>query len=74
MMSTWNVRGINKESMHIDVSSYFSAFNVPIIVLLETRAKKSNADRIRQKFNNKWSYIDNYSHHHNGRIWLMWKD
>ncbi|XP_058726469.1 uncharacterized protein LOC131597821 [Vicia villosa] len=47
---------------------------VPIIALLETRVKKTNASRIRQKLGNNWSYIDNYSHHHNGRIWAIWKD
>ncbi|XP_058753527.1 uncharacterized protein LOC131626708 [Vicia villosa] len=70
----WNVRGINKEARHREVNSYFSTFKVPIIALLETRVKKDNASKIRRKFGNYWSYLDNYSHHHNGRIWLMWKD
>ncbi|XP_058763211.1 uncharacterized protein LOC131636618 [Vicia villosa] len=26
------------------------------------------------KLGNKWSYIDNYPHHYNGRIWLLWND
>ncbi|XP_058760042.1 uncharacterized protein LOC131633337 [Vicia villosa] len=74
MISTWNFRGINKEVRHREVSSYFSTFKVPIIALLETRVKKDNVSTIRRKFGNYWSYLDNYSHHHNGRIWLMWKD
>ncbi|XP_058727038.1 uncharacterized protein LOC131598458 [Vicia villosa] len=74
MISTWNVRGINKEAKHREVCSYFSTFHVPIIALLETRVKEINASRIRNKFGNNWAYIDNYSHHYNGRIWVMWKD
>lgn len=42
--------------------------------LLETRVKKNNSSKIRMNFSKSWSYIDNYSHHHNGRIWLMWKN
>ncbi|XP_058783262.1 uncharacterized protein LOC131657933 [Vicia villosa] len=42
--------------------------------LLETRVKKDNASKIRQKFGKDWSYLDNYSHHNNGRIWIIWKN
>src|SRR3954465_3426553 len=73
MITTWNVRGINKVARHREVCSYFSTFNVPIIALLDTRVKKDNASKIRLNFGKDWSYLDNYSHHNNGRIWLMWK-
>lgn len=72
MIVTWNVRGINKEARHKEVCSYLHSFDVPIVALLETRVKKHNADRIRSKFGNKWEFADNYTHHDNGRIWLMW--
>ncbi|XP_058776279.1 uncharacterized protein LOC131650591 [Vicia villosa] len=74
MITTWNVRGINKESRHREVSSYIHTLQVPIIALLETRIKETNADRIRRTFINKWAYIDNYTHHYNGRIWILWDD
>ncbi|XP_058722962.1 uncharacterized protein LOC131594771 [Vicia villosa] len=73
MISTWNVRGMNKDIRHREVSSYLHSMQVPIIALLETRVKQDKADRIRSKFGNKWSFTDNYSHHYNGRIWIMWK-
>ncbi|XP_058763491.1 uncharacterized protein LOC131636928 [Vicia villosa] len=72
MICTWNVRGINKEARHRKVKSYLNKFNVPVVGLLETRVKQHNADRIRRKFGNKWMVADNYAHHENGRIWLMW--
>lgn len=74
MITTWNVRGINKEARSREVSSYLSTFKVPVIALLETRVKHVNADRVRKKFGNNSSYLDNYFHHHYKRIWLMWKD
>ncbi|XP_058757400.1 uncharacterized protein LOC131630653 [Vicia villosa] len=43
-----------------------------IIILLETRVKKSNAKTIREKLHWKGSFIDNYDHHANGRIRLYW--
>ncbi|PNX83937.1 hypothetical protein L195_g039987 [Trifolium pratense] len=43
------------------------------IRVAETRVKANNADRIRNSFGNDWCYLDNYNHHPNGRIWLMWK-
>lgn len=74
MISTWNVRGINKEERHKADSSYLYVLNVPIVALLETRVKQVNANKIRRAFGNNWPYLDKYSHHRNGRIWLIWKD
>lgn len=74
MITSWNVRGINKEARKREVRSYLHVLQVPVIALLKTRVKLDNAHIIRLKLGNKWSYIDNYFHHHSGRIWLLWND
>ncbi|XP_058746346.1 uncharacterized protein LOC131619245 [Vicia villosa] len=35
--------------------------------------KKINAEKIRRKFGSCWNYEDNYMHHDNGKVWLLWK-
>ncbi|XP_058733883.1 uncharacterized protein LOC131605555 [Vicia villosa] len=73
MITSWNVRGLNKDAKHREVNSFLYTVQVPIVALLETIVKQINAERIRKSFGSMWNFIDNYSHHHNGRIWLLWK-
>ncbi|CAK8575881.1 unnamed protein product [Lathyrus sativus] len=73
MIVTWNVRGINKEARHREIGSCLSKFNVPVVALFERRVKNKNADNIRKKFGSGWNFADNYMHHDNGRMWILWK-
>ncbi|CAK8574902.1 unnamed protein product [Lathyrus sativus] len=73
MIVTWNVRGINKQARHREISSYISTFSVPICALLETKVKQNNADKIRKSFGPNWKFEDNYEHNSNGRICILWK-
>lgn len=41
--------------------------------MLETRMKMNNANKVRRIFGNNWNLLDNYDHHPNGRMWIMWK-
>lgn len=72
MIVTWNVMGMNKEARHREIYSSLLDFKVPIITLLETRIKETNADRIRNKLGS-WKIEDNYKDHSIGRISILWK-
>lgn len=39
---------------------------------VETRVKSINASSISNKICRSWSWVFNYDHHHNGRIWVGW--
>ncbi|XP_058762288.1 uncharacterized protein LOC131635665 [Vicia villosa] len=71
MIIAWNVRGLNKRARHMEIKAHLHQFHMPCISLLETRVKENNASKIREVFGNKWSWVDKYSQHPNGRIWIM---
>lgn len=66
MILAWNVRGINKSCKNREVSSQPNIF-----IMIETRVKKNNAEKIREKPNLRVKYLYNYFKHDNGRIWLL---
>lgn len=74
MIISWNVRGLNKAGKFREISSRLQNLNPAITVLIETRVKEKNADRIRKKMKLNGYYLDNYPNHENGRIWLQWDD
>jgi hypothetical protein len=43
-------------------------------ILIETRVKCNKAESVRNMLRLRGKYIDNYTHHENGRIWLHWDD
>lgn len=73
-MLAWNTRGLNKKARHLEIAAHLNSMQMPCIALFETKVKRNNAERIRSKFGNKWNWIDNYNHHPNGRIWIMWQE
>lgn len=68
MIATWNVRGQNKTSKLMEISSRLLKLRPDINILIETRVKFHKAKSIRNKLNLKGLYIDNYQHHDNGCI------
>lgn len=72
MILAWNVRGMNNAAKHIEVGSYLNRIKVCFADLFETRIKSINARRIQSRLGRKWSFLDNYRHHGNGRIWVLW--
>jgi hypothetical protein len=74
MLSSWNVRGLNKSGKVKEISSRLKTTKPDIMILIETRVKVGNAKNIRDKLNLYDRYIDNYGKHDNGRIWITWND
>ncbi|CAK8576024.1 unnamed protein product [Lathyrus sativus] len=74
MIVSWNIRGLNKAGKVREISSRLQKLAPAISVLIETRVKEKNAICIRRKLRLEGNYIDNYSHHDNGRIWIHWDE
>lgn len=72
IISTWNVRGMNKSLRQREVIKFIRDNDVGILGLLETRIKQPKADSIRRQFGMHWSFADNYGEASNGRIWVAW--
>ncbi|XP_058777111.1 uncharacterized protein LOC131651466 [Vicia villosa] len=68
----WNVRGLNKSAKLREISSRLLELKAHINILIETRVKQGQADTIRNKLHLGGKFIDNYSYHPNGRIWVHW--
>ncbi|XP_058768386.1 uncharacterized protein LOC131642116 [Vicia villosa] len=73
-MLAWNIMGLNKRARHVEIGAHLKRLQINCAALLETRVKKNKADEIRKRFGNKWNWLDNYSDHSNGRIWIMWEE
>ncbi|XP_058725687.1 uncharacterized protein LOC131596982 [Vicia villosa] len=74
MILSWNVRGLNKAAKQKEINSRLLKLQPSIAILLETRIKRDKADRCRRNMGNRWQFIDNYSKHDNGRIWVLWDE
>lgn len=74
MIVSWNIRGLNKRAKLREISSRLYSLQLDVAILLETHVKQDNTGNCRKRLGNNWSYIDNYAHHANGRIWFMWDD
>jgi hypothetical protein len=74
MIVAWNIRGLNKAGKVREVGSRLLSLKPTLVVLIETRVKHNKHDNIRNKLRLKGSYLDNYTSHENGRIWLNWDD
>lgn len=74
MIVSWNLRGINKIIKTKEVSSRLLNHNPMIYMIIETRVKMSKDAKIRDHLKLKGLFIDNYSKHDNGRIWIWWNN
>ncbi|XP_058775885.1 uncharacterized protein LOC131650179 [Vicia villosa] len=74
MIISWNVRGLNNAGKCNEITTRLKKLDPDIAILVETRVKLNKVNSIRNKFGNSFSYIDNYSKHLNGRIWILWNN
>ncbi|XP_043700095.1 uncharacterized protein LOC122650777 [Telopea speciosissima] len=68
----WNTRGLNSPCKHAAVRSHIRNLHATFCCLLETHVKEPNAARISNSIVPGWSFLSNYSHHPDGRIWIIW--
>jgi exonuclease III len=74
MLVAWNINGLNKAGKAREVGSRLLQLKPALVVLIETRVKSTKADNIRTKMRLQGKFLDNYTSHANGRIWLNWDD
>ena len=72
MIISWNVRGCNNIAKVREINFRLSDLQVAVAILVETRVKEGKSMSIRKKLGQRWCYLDNYTHHPNGRIWILW--
>lgn len=72
MIASWNVRGLNKAGKLREISSRLLELQPEIAILIETRVKENKATKVREKLRLNGNYLDNYTCHENGRLWIHW--
>lgn len=72
MIVSWNVRGLNKAGKLREISSRLLELQPEIAILIETRVKENKAAKVREKLRLNGNYLDNYTCHANGRLWIHW--
>lgn len=69
-----NVRGLNKPQKQREVQMLFMHNSqVEMVGLLETRIKRTKAQKASLNLCRGWSFVTNLDKHPGGRIWLLWK-
>lgn len=74
MITSWNIRGLNNVVKLKEIRARIYELKPTIMILIETRVKSNKANSIREKLHLTDNYIENYSNHANGRIWIGWDE
>ncbi|XP_074298275.1 uncharacterized protein LOC141629118 [Silene latifolia] len=72
-MGFWNVRGLNSPSKQKYVKWFLQHHDIGLFGLLETKAKPSSLNRVRDSLYAGWCVLTNSLWHKGGRVWLLWK-
>ncbi|MDV3166622.1 MAG: hypothetical protein Q8807_03105 ['Waltheria sp.' little leaf phytoplasma] len=67
------MRGFNDPLKQKEIVKRIYKLKVDVVFLLETRVKYSKMGSIVERWFKGWSYLHNYDHAVNGRIWVLWK-
>ena len=65
---TYNIRGLNNKQSF--VKDFISLHRLSFISLLETKVKEPSAQSVSRFINHHFTWLFNYDHHCNGRIWV----
>ena len=72
VVSFWNIRGFNKSLKLNGVLDHVKKNKVVVMGILETKLKQQRVrDIVKYKFRS-WATCDNFQHHSNGRILIIW--
>ncbi|XP_070014516.1 uncharacterized protein [Nicotiana sylvestris] len=72
MLTTWNIRGLNKIPKQKEVKRFIRSNKVKMIALLEHKIKEQKALQIIRRITPGWACITNYEYSNRGRIWILW--
>ena len=74
IISFWNIRGLNKTLKQKGILKHRRKTSETIMGIMETKLSQIALDSIsRTKFRD-WKIANNFSHHPNGRIMIIWKE
>ncbi|GFS29381.1 granulin repeat cysteine protease family protein [Actinidia rufa] len=74
IISFWNIRGLNMPLKQNGILTHLRKNRVAIMGILETKLSHQALDRIAKNKFKCWKMADNFSHHPNGRIMIIWKE
>ena len=74
IISFWNIRVLNKPLKQNGILKHLRKTRAAIMGIMETKLSQLALDSIsRSKFRD-WKIANNFSHHPNGRIMIIWKE
>ncbi|GFZ04425.1 hypothetical protein Acr_16g0010490 [Actinidia rufa] len=74
IISSWNIRGLNMPLKQSGVVKHLKRNKVAIMGLMETKLNHQSLDWMARSKLVGWRVVDNFSHHPNGRILVIWKE
>ncbi|GFS32294.1 hypothetical protein Acr_00g0021820 [Actinidia rufa] len=74
IISSWNIRGLNSPLKQNGVLKHLRKAKPAIIGLIETKLNKQSLDSFAKNKLWNWKMVDNFCHHPNGRILVIWNE
>ena len=71
-LGSWNVRGVCRPFKQQELRTWILQSHLAMVGVLETRVRAGRSSKIIDSIMPSWQSISNYTHHPNGRIWLLW--
>ena len=74
ILSCWNIRGFNTPLKQNGILKHIRQHKIAVMGVLETKLSKHRLESIARKKFRGWTIADNFQHHPNGRIMIIWKE
>ncbi|XP_070025132.1 uncharacterized protein [Nicotiana sylvestris] len=74
IISSWNIRGLNKRYKQNELKAFFLNLNITLLGCLETRINPRSVNKVKIKFSKDWKKHLVEAISNNKRIWLFWKE
>ena len=71
-LESWNVRGVCEPFKQRELRASILHHQLAIVGIMETRVRTGHSPQIIDSIMPSWQSLSNYSHHPNGRLWLIW--
>ena len=71
-MGSWNVLGVCESFKQRELRAWITKHQLAMAGVMETRVRVGRSPHIIDNIMPTWQSLSNYSHHPNGRIWLLW--
>lgn len=72
IVTSWNIRGLNKSLKQNGVMSLVRKHSIDIIGIMETKLNIEGESRLLKSIFGAWSVLNNFEAHEGGRILILW--